>query len=130
MGSQAWHRQLAPHELDAMWAEMNTASSAPKAAAPPPPKRAAVAATAGATAPPPLDVNKLLAELQSAEKPKMKTETVKFAGVDVEVVVKDRKAGGKPENVKNIIDQLKGCVAVVARGCVFWLIHVWCCVVV
>lgn len=103
-------RQLAPDELEAMWADMNGSGAASKVAPLPPPKRAAVALS-GAPAPPALDVNKLLAELQSAEKPKMKTETVKFAGVDVEVVVKDRKApGGKPENVKNIIDQLKGCV--------------------
>ncbi len=99
---------MAPDELEAMWADMNRASSAPKPAPPPPPKRAAVGASAAA-APPAPDVSKLLAELQSAEKPKMKTETVKFAGVDVEVAVKDRK-NGKPENVQNLIDQLKGYV--------------------
>lgn len=51
----------------------------------------------------------LFPELESAEKPAMKTEVVKFAGVDVQVTVKDtKKPSARPSNIEGILDQLKG----------------------
>lgn len=100
-------RRLEADDLDALWADMNGGSAAKKPAISPAATTATVAAPPAAPA---VDVSKLLAELQSAHTPEVATETVKFAGVDVQVavVVPKNNNKGTPDNVANLINQLKG----------------------
>lgn len=115
-------RQLGQEDLNALWEEMNGGKGVVA-------KKALNYPSVQQKSPPPagtdVDVNKLLAgtcvgvlycfsslflqELASADKPELKTETVKFAGADVQVTVKSNaKQSGRPSNVDGIIDQLKG----------------------
>lgn len=108
--------QLAPEELDSLWAEMNSATATAVEVAAPRKVEARVV-----SAPKNVDVTALLSELKSAEKPAMKTETVSFAGVDVQVAVKEKKTknNARPDNVQNLLDQLKGYVLTCLIG-VLW----------
>lgn len=118
---------LADAELDAMWSEMNTKpketakSTANKLGTTNNHTNAAGGGVGGSTnvaasnanqgAKPQsttaggINIADLLAEVES-EKPKLETETVRFAGQDVQVQKKQKKKEG--DNVKNIIAELRG----------------------
>merc|ERR1711991_410607 len=98
---------LEENELDDLWAEMNGGADKKSVtnSKPAVEGKKSVAKSATKPAAPAVDVNALLAQLEQAEKPKMTTETVKYAGVDVEVEVKAKKDNS---NISNLIDGLKG----------------------
>ncbi len=94
---------LKDEELDSLWAEMNTGSAAST--------KKTVAGTGAAAVkkaavawPPAVDVSSLLAELDRS-KPQLEKETVKFAGEEVEVLVKSKKK--EEGGVAGLIESLK-----------------------
>jgi hypothetical protein len=96
---------LEDNELDDLWAQMNGGVSAAASSQNSAKKTATVAKPAPKKPAETVDIDALLKQLESAEKPKTTTEVVKFAGVDVEVEVKANK---KSNNISNLIDGLKG----------------------
>ena len=109
---------LADAELDSLWAEMNGGAAPARAPAPRPAARGQAPAAAGPAA----DLDALLAQVQQADRPAMATETVRFAGEEVQVKVKVRReetrvchvtlnaapqSKPKTDNVSALLDDLK-----------------------